>query len=177
LVLVEQAENNLFHIYQELVRDRPDAEIFPAVCDVCDSRRVETVFSTFEPQVIFHATAYEHVPLMEWNPGEPVKIVDRARDLIRLSGFTEQEIRIDFTGVRPGEKFFEELAMDDENITKTRHPKIFIGKITARPYDQVASHLDSFEKITNSSDVEEVRVALKKLVTEMRNSDYPPNGR
>ena len=82
---------------------------------------------------------------------------------------------IDITGVRPGEKLFEELAMDDENMTKTRHPKIFIGKITARPYDQVIAHLESFEKITNSSDVEEVRVALRTLVTEMRISDYPPD--
>jgi FlaA1/EpsC-like NDP-sugar epimerase len=63
--------------------------------------------------------------------------------------------------------------MDDENMTKTRHPKIFIGKIGARPYEQVIAHLELFEKITNSSDIDEVREALKKLVTEMRISDYP----
>src|SRR5210317_1916707 len=74
--------------------------------------------------------------------GEPVKIVDLARDLIRLSGFDEDEIPVEFTGARPGEKLFEELTTDGENMDRTRHPKIFIGRIERSPYDVVTRELE-----------------------------------
>lgn len=61
--------------------------------------------------------------------GKPVKIVDLARDLIRLSGLEpDKDIKIEFTGLRPGEKLYEELLMDEEGIKTTTHKKIFIGK-------------------------------------------------
>ena len=60
--------------------------------------------------------------------GEPVRIVDLARDMIRLSGFTEQDIRIVFTGLRPGEKLFEELLADGEATLPTPHPKLRIAR-------------------------------------------------
>jgi FlaA1/EpsC-like NDP-sugar epimerase len=298
LVLLEQAENSLFCIHQELIKDMADIEILPCICDICDAKRVQMLFSKFQPQVIFHAAAHKHVPMMEWNPGEaiknnvfgtkivadaadyhgaeafvmistdkavnpssimgaskraaeiyvqtiaersntkfvavrfgnvlgsagsviptfkeqirrggpvtvthpemkryfmtipeacqlvmqaatmgrgaeifvldmgePVKIVDLARDLIRLSGFSENEIRIAFTGVRPGEKLFEEISTTDEHMTKTRHPKIFIGKISAHPYEQVMSGLELLERVTECSDRETVCNALRNLVSEMR---------
>ncbi|HKB59445.1 MAG TPA: nucleoside-diphosphate sugar epimerase/dehydratase [Gallionellaceae bacterium] len=65
--------------------------------------------------------------------GEPVKIVDLARELIRLSGFNEDEIRIEFTGLRPGEKLYEELLADSEHTLPTQHPKLRIAK--SRPVD------------------------------------------
>ena len=60
--------------------------------------------------------------------GEPVKIVDLARDLIRLSGYTEKDIRIEFTGLRPGEKLYEEILADNERTLPTPHPKLRVMK-------------------------------------------------
>ncbi|MFT4101347.1 MAG: nucleoside-diphosphate sugar epimerase/dehydratase [Burkholderiaceae bacterium] len=68
--------------------------------------------------------------------GEPVKIVDLARDLIRLSGLTEQEIAIRFVGLRPGEKLYEELLANSETTMPTRHPKVRIAKAVELPDEQ-----------------------------------------
>ena len=60
--------------------------------------------------------------------GEPVKIVDLAKNLIRPSGLTGDDIRIGLTGLRPGEKLFEELLADNEHILSTPHPKLRIAQ-------------------------------------------------
>jgi len=65
--------------------------------------------------------------------GEPVKIVDLARELIRLSGYAEQDIGIEFTGLRPGEKLYEELLADGEHTLSTPHPKLRIAQSRAAP--------------------------------------------
>ena len=73
--------------------------------------------------------------------GEPVKIADLARDMIRLSGFDEKDIKVVFTGLRPGEKLFEELLAADENSLPTPHPKLRIARARPAPaelLDQLA---------------------------------------
>lgn len=82
--------------------------------------------------------------------GEPVKIVDLAKNLIKFSGFTEEEIKIEYTGMRPGEKLYEEILNEAEIHPKTVFPKIYIGKATQENAEEILAliqkHLDSPEK-------------------------------
>lgn len=263
LLFLEQSEFALYRIEQEFAVSFPEISIICIVCDVKDEACLKVIFETSRPEVVFHAAAYKHVPLMEnenawqavrnnvfgtWcvaraaiaagtekfllvstdkavNPanvmgaskrlaemvcqalqlesgnthfvtvrfgnvlgssgsvilhfreqiarggpvtvthpditryfmliseaaqlvlqaglmgqggeifvldmGEPIKIIDLARDMIRLSGCTEDEIRIVFTGLRPGEKLFEELLANGELTVPTPHPKLHIAQSQA----------------------------------------------
>src|SRR5688500_1891360 len=73
LVMTDRAENALFEIDRELRERWVGAQLIPTVADVCDSTRIARLFEQHKPQVIFHAAAHKHVPMMEHNPGEAVK--------------------------------------------------------------------------------------------------------
>src|SRR5205814_1070249 len=60
-------------IHREMVDLFPAVHVVPCIADVCDERRLETVFNKYKPAVVFHAAAHKHVPMMEWNPGEAIK--------------------------------------------------------------------------------------------------------
>jgi FlaA1/EpsC-like NDP-sugar epimerase len=96
--------------------------------------------------------------------GDPVKIADLAKDLIRLSGFTEEEIKIEFTGLRPGEKLYEELLADNEHTLPTPHSKLRIAQ--ARQAD--AAWLDELLGWVSTAVMpdEEVRASLSQWVPE-----------
>ena len=99
--------------------------------------------------------------------GEPVRIADLARDLIKLSGFTEDEIRIVYTGLRPGEKLFEEPLADDENLLPTPHPKLKVARARSEDGDWlrgVESWLRRDAVVTDDA----VRAELGKWVPEYR---------
>ena len=297
LVLVERYENALFEIHRELTATFPHVPIEPRVGDICDRDRMERIFGTSRPVVVFHAAAHKHVPMMEWNPGEavknnvdgtrtiadladrhgverfvlvstdkavnpssvmgatkrvaevyvqslsqrsstrfvivrfgnvlgsagsvvpifraqiasggpvtvthpemtryfmtipeasqlvlqagamggggeifildmgkPVRIVDLARDLITLSGLRpDEDIEIAFSGVRPGEKLFEELATDAEHADKTKHPKVFIGRIKPHDWDLVVAAIGNLLAMADSDDAEKLRAAIAELVPE-----------
>jgi FlaA1/EpsC-like NDP-sugar epimerase len=101
--------------------------------------------------------------------GEPVRIADLAEELIKLSGFEPNvDIKIVYTGVREGEKLFEELSFDAEQMSKTHHEKVFVGKLRPCDLTEVSHKLDALSLITNVSSRDVVREGLRKLVTEMR---------
>jgi FlaA1/EpsC-like NDP-sugar epimerase len=298
LVLVEASEFALYRIEQWFRVHLPELEIVPLAGDVRDAARLDEIFAAWRPQLVFHAAAYKHVPLMEvanaWqavrnnvlgtlqvaahaqrhgaerfvlistdkavNPtnvmgatkrlaemacealhssgsgstqmemvrfgnvlgstgsvipkfteqiarggpvtvthpeinryfmsipeaaqlvlqaaamghggeifvldmGEPVKIVDLARNMIRLSGYSEDEIRIEFTGLRPGEKLYEELLADAEETRETPHPKLRIAR--SRPVaesflDELGAWLSQPGPVSD----ETVRTGLKRWVPE-----------
>jgi len=101
--------------------------------------------------------------------GRPVKILDLAEDMIRLSGLSPYEdVDIIFTGVRKGEKLFEELEISGENLVRTRHPKIFIGKIATYAVEEVDRMLTDFGAAVNSNDEERVRHLFNDILPEAK---------
>jgi FlaA1/EpsC-like NDP-sugar epimerase len=101
--------------------------------------------------------------------GKAVKIVDLARDLIELSGLRPGiDIKIEFTGTRPGEKLHEELLLDDEAFDHTPHPKIKVGRIQLPSRVVLVAALRKLEMATVFGDEPLARRALSELVTEAR---------
>lgn len=103
--------------------------------------------------------------------GEPVKIVDLARDLIRLSGHAEGEIQIVFTGLRPGEKLFEEVLTDQDATVASRHPRLRIAKLrTQVDPDWASSLLSWLDGIQVGESSQAQRRTLQEFILEYRPS-------
>jgi FlaA1/EpsC-like NDP-sugar epimerase len=99
--------------------------------------------------------------------GEPVKILDLARNLIRLSGLVpDRDIRIVFTGLRPGEKLFEELRFEGEGLTPTAHDKIRVLNGRAANFGQVRAWLDELSALVEAKNVHGLITCLKNIVPE-----------
>lgn len=97
--------------------------------------------------------------------GTPVKIVDLARDMIKLSGLQEQDIRIEFTGLRPGEKLYEELLADDENTLPTSHEKLRIAQARSADADWLTNLLEWLTNIPNLQETQ-IKQDLQRWVEE-----------
>jgi FlaA1/EpsC-like NDP-sugar epimerase len=100
--------------------------------------------------------------------GKPVKIMDLAKQMIELSGRTEDQIKIKVVGVRPGEKLHEELWNDDEEIGKTSHPKIMRAARPAIDAVWLDAELGELEALVAENDVLGVTAKLRQIVTEPR---------
>lgn len=101
--------------------------------------------------------------------GQPVRILDLARDLITLSGLRpDVDIPIVFTGLRPGEKLYEELSIRGENMVPTRHPKIAVWKSQQAAGGQIGRMIDELEVLQHSTSRAEVLRALQAFVPEMK---------
>ncbi|HKC54159.1 MAG TPA: nucleoside-diphosphate sugar epimerase/dehydratase [Burkholderiales bacterium] len=100
--------------------------------------------------------------------GEPVRIVDLARDMIRLSGFSEEDIGIEITGLRPGEKLHEELLSDSENSLPTPHPKLRIAKADEAPNETWLHEVEAWLSRPHPPSDEEVRLELGRWLPEYK---------
>ena len=297
LLLLDNYENSLYDIELELKTNHPNNDIRAIVANIREKERLDAIFEKYMPEIVFHAAAHKHVPLMENNPteaiknnvfgtynlvncsdeynvkrfilistdkavnptnimgatkrlcemiiqakdkksdteyvavrfgnvlgsngsvvplfkkqmahggpltvthkeitrffmtipeavalvlqaityaeggeifvldmGEPVKIYDLAKSLIELSGYTlGEDMEIEITGMRPGEKLYEELLMDEENLEGTKHEKIFITEPMDLTMDDVEDKLDMFREILNNENTskEEIKKTMKKCV-------------
>ncbi len=299
LIIFDIYENNAYTIQQELKRLYPDMKLITLIGSVRNTRRIDTVIETYRPDIVFHAAAHKHVPLMEDSPneaiknnvegtyktalaaakhgvkkfvlistdkavnptnimgaskrlcemiiqmmdrhsdtdfvavrfgnvlgsngsviplfkkqiaeggpvtvtdkrmiryfmtipeavslilqasyyahggeifvldmGEPVKIDDMARNLIRLSGYVpDEDIKIVYTGLRPGEKLYEELLMDEEGITETENELIFIGKPIKMDDEDFMKKLDLLDEASR-----EESDRIKEIVAEIVPTYHP----
>lgn len=101
--------------------------------------------------------------------GDPVKIVDLARDMIQLSGLRPgADIEIEFTGIRSGEKLFEELSVEGEDMAKTSHPKIYIWKHRPEDWDRLREGIDKLIAVADRGDKAAIATQLAALVPEFQ---------
>ena len=99
--------------------------------------------------------------------GRPVRILDLAEDMIKLSGLTPYEdVEIVFTGVRPGEKLFEELEMSGENLLKTQHPKIYVGRIATYSAQQIAQIVNELHAAVSQQSEPQIRLAFNNYLAD-----------
>lgn len=104
--------------------------------------------------------------------GKPVKIIDLAKKMIRLSGFDPYvDIDIKITGLRPGEKLFEELLNDDAMTLPTHHPKIMVAKITSEKFEVIKSKVKKLIETARLENSEEVVKLIKELVPEYKSNN------
>ena len=295
LIILDIYENNAYDIQQELIRKYPDLDLVVLIASVRNKERIDSIFETYRPNIVYHAAAHKHVPLMEDSPheaiknnvfgtykvaqaadrygvdkfvlistdkavnptnimgaskrlcemliqsmnrnsgtnyvavrfgnvlgsngsviplfkkqiaeggpvtvthpdiiryfmtipeavslvlqagayakggeifvldmGEPVKILDLATNLIKLSGYrVGEDIQIVFTGLRPGEKMYEELLMNEEGLKETANKMIFIGKPIEFDEEVFRSQLVELER-ESMDENSDIRSAVEKIVT------------
>ena len=303
IILLDQAESDLYNLEQEIIQTTSDFNFELVIGDISNQTRMERLFDFYKPQIVFHAAAYKHVPLMEENPseavytnilgtknlvdlslkyniekfvlistdkavnptnvmgaskriaeiyaqnsssektkfittrfgnvlgsngsviplfkkqieqggpititdkrvtrffmtipeacqlvleagsmgnggeifvfdmGEPIKIIDLAKKMIKLSGLEEdKDIEIKITGLRPGEKLYEELLSKEENTIPTHHPKILKAKVRNESENSKKDIETLIELFDSQNNIEIVKL-MKKIVPEYisNNSEY-----
>ncbi len=124
-------------------------------------------------QLVLQAGAYaKGGEIFVLDMGQPVKIYDLAENLIRLSGYIpNEEIEIKVTGLRPGEKLYEELLMDEEGLSETPHKKIFIGRPGEFKLERVKNNINTLLDVVKLGNKEKLREKLQEVVPTYKNPD------
>ncbi len=124
-------------------------------------------------QLVLQAGAYaKGGEIFVLDMGQPVKIYDLAENLIRLSGYIpNEEIEIKVTGLRPGEKLYEELLMDEEGLSETPHKKIFIGRPGEFKLEKVKNNINTLLDVVKLGNKEKLKKKLQEVVPTYRNPD------
>ena len=298
LIIVDIYENNAYDIQLELRKKHPELNLDVLIASVRDKRRIEDIFETYHPDIVYHAAAHKHVPLMEDSPdeaiknnvkgtynvasaankfhvqkmvlistdkavrptnvmgaskricemvmevfseistteytavrfgnvlgsngsvipifrkqiksggpvtvthpdiiryfmtipeavnlvlqcsayakggeifildmGEPVKILDMAKKMIRLSGHVPgEDIKIEFTGLRPGEKLYEELLIDEKNLIKTENKRIFVAQMGTMDVEETSRKISDLIRHAYDES-KDIRAEIKELVPEYK---------
>lgn len=104
--------------------------------------------------------------------GKSVKIIELAKTMIRLAGLTpNHDIKIEYTGLRPGEKLFEELLNDNENTMPTHHEKIMIGKVREYLFNEVEKQIHGLINYAKSNNDQQVVMSMKQIVQEFKSKN------
>lgn len=124
-------------------------------------------------QLVLQATVLgDSGEILVLDMGEPVRIVDLAESLIRLSGFEPYtDIPIEFTGLRPGEKLFEEIALTEEGAERTRHPKVYIGRTSTPRWPTADEDVAELVRAADRLDAPSTRALLASRVPEFIHGD------
>lgn len=107
--------------------------------------------------------------------GKSVRIADMARKMIELAGFVpDKDIKIEYTGLRPGEKLYEEVLATAENTIPTDHDSIRIAKVRQYDYDEVLKVVEELETLAKNIDTENMVKLMKSFIPEFksRNSEF-----
>ena len=128
-------------------------------------------------QLVLQAGAYaKGGEIFVLDMGKPVKIYDLAENLIRLSGYTpNSDIKIEITGLRPGEKLYEELLMNNDNLTKTAHNKIFIDKPETISLNKIIKQIDDLLFVAKIGNKNMLKDKLKEIVPTYNSSEFYNN--
>lgn len=139
LVIIDCCENNLFDIESELLADYPQISIIPKLIDVRKEDKLETVFQEYRPQVLFHAAAYKHVPMMESHPDEAIennvigtyntaKLADRYK--VETFIFISTDKAVNPTSIMGASKRIAELIIKEiDNASKTKFASVRFGNV------------------------------------------------
>lgn len=128
-------------------------------------------------QLVLQAGAYaKGGEIFVLDMGKPVKIYDLAENLIRLSGYTpNSDIKIEITGLRPGEKLYEELLMNNDNLTKTAHNKIFIDKPETISLNKIIKQIDDLLFVAKIGNKNMLKDKLKEIVPTYNSPEFYNN--
>jgi FlaA1/EpsC-like NDP-sugar epimerase len=105
--------------------------------------------------------------IFAFDMGEPVKIVDLAKKMVQLSGKrVDRDIKLEYCGLRPGEKLFEELLSKKEELIETHHPKIMIAKVSKVPFESIVNKVEAFKKLLKKNSDVALVSHMKTIVPE-----------